>query len=180
VDAYGALAAAAESADEQGEAPRTRFRAVCAAVRAWSRANPHEYALIYGSPVPGYSAPQITVESAARIPMALLGIVRAAWADGAAGAAECADGAAGAAPVSARPSSPPALTPGLAAQMRAVADQFAPELPGYALADALLVWTQLFGIISFELFGQLVGSADPSDEFFAYAVERMADQIGLP
>jgi hypothetical protein len=35
-------------------------------------------------------------------------------------------------------------------------------------------------MISFELFGHLVGSVDPSDEFFAYAVERMADLGGLP
>jgi AcrR family transcriptional regulator len=162
VDAYGSLAAAAESADEPEDEPRRRLRTVCAAVRDWSRANPHEYALIYGSPVPGYSAPQITVESAARIPLALLHIVRAGW------TAET--------PQSVKPP----LSPALAAQMRAVADQFAPELPEYALAGALLAWTQLFGVISFELFGQLVGSADPSDDFFAYAVETMADQIGLP
>ena len=105
-------------------------------------------------------APQITVESAARIPLALLRIVRAGWTEAG--------------------SEHPPLSPVLAAQMRAVADQFAPELPEHALAGALLVWTQLFGVISFELFGQLVGSADPSDDFFDYAVETMADQLGLP
>jgi len=175
VDAYDALATAAESADAPGgpEDPRRRLGAVCAAIRAWSRANPHEYALIYGSPVPGYRAPQITVESAARIPMALLKIVRDGWAGADAGS----ERVAGRRP-SARKSSQP--SPVLAAQMRAVGDQFAPELPAPVLADALLAWTQLFGLISFELFGQLVGSADPSDAFFDYAVERMADQIGLP
>jgi hypothetical protein len=35
-------------------------------------------------------------------------------------------------------------------------------------------------MISFELFGQLVGSADPAGEFFAFAVEQMADFVGLP
>jgi len=35
-------------------------------------------------------------------------------------------------------------------------------------------------MISFELFGHLVGSVDPSDEFFAHAVKRMADFVGLP
>ena len=171
VDAYGSLATAAESADEPGEPPRRRLRAVCVAVREWSRANPHEYALIYGSPVPGYSAPQITVESAARIPLALLRIVRGGWS---AAASEPT-----AAPLAAEPPRPSRVPPVLAGQMRALADQFAPELPAHVLADALLAWTQLFGVISFELFGQLVGSADPSDDFFAYAVERMADQIRL-
>ena len=45
---------------------------------------------------------------------------------------------------------------------------------------ALVAWTQLFGMVTFELFGQLVGSADPSDEFFAFAVDEMADFIGFP
>ena len=49
-----------------------------------------------------------------------------------------------------------------------------------AIVRALIAWTQLFGMISFELFGQLVGSADPADEFFGYAVDQMADFVGLP
>ena len=36
----------------------------CRAVRAWAVANPHEYALVYGSPVPGYRAPPDTVPAA--------------------------------------------------------------------------------------------------------------------
>jgi AcrR family transcriptional regulator len=165
VDAYGSLATAAESADDPEAEPRRRLRAVCAAVRAWSRANRHEYALIYGSPVPGYSAPQITVESAVRIPLALLRIVRAGWSR-----ADTAEDRA----------AQPALSPVLGAQMRTIVDQFAPELSEYAMASALLAWTQLFGVLSFELFGQLVGSADPSDDFFAFIVETMADQLDLP
>ncbi|XAS78182.1 TetR-like C-terminal domain-containing protein [Dermatophilaceae bacterium Sec6.4] len=45
VDAYDELADAAESAE---------------------LAHPHEYALLYGSPVPGYQAPQDTVGPASR------------------------------------------------------------------------------------------------------------------
>ncbi len=44
----------------------------------------------------------------------------------------------------------------------------------------LTAWTQLFGMISFELFGQFVGSLDPAGEFFGYAVEQMADFVGIP
>jgi hypothetical protein len=43
----------------------------------------------------------------------------------------------------------------------------------------VVAWTQLFGMISFELYGQLVGSMDPADEFFADTVEQMADFVGL-
>src|SRR6058998_959131 len=52
IDAYDALGAAAESAAAAAEAathdhPSKTWLAVCAAVREWARANPHEYALIY-------------------------------------------------------------------------------------------------------------------------------------
>jgi hypothetical protein len=44
----------------------------------------------------------------------------------------------------------------------------------------IVAWTQLFGSISFELFGQYVGSVDPSDAFFGHAIGQMADFVGLP
>jgi hypothetical protein len=68
----------------------------------------------------------------------------------------------------------------LAAQAKVVADAIAPGAPPGVTARGLIAWTQLFGMISFELFGQLVGSADPADDFFSYAVDQMADLIGLP
>ncbi len=43
----------------------------------------------------------------------------------------------------------------------------------------LIAWTQLFGMISFELFGQFVGSADPADDFFGYAIEQMIAYIPI-
>lgn len=163
VDAYESLAGTAEAADRKADpAPRRRFRAVCAAIRSWAKAHPHEYALIYGSPVPGYRAPQTTVAPAARIPLLMLGIVRAGPAGG-----------------HAEDAFHPLLSDALAAQLGALREQYAPELSAHALAGALMAWTQVFGMVSFELFGQLVGSVDPSDDFFTYAVERVADQLGL-
>jgi AcrR family transcriptional regulator len=57
VDAYNALGDAAEQAIAGPAAARERWIAAWHAVRDWARSNPHEYALIYGSPVPGYRAP---------------------------------------------------------------------------------------------------------------------------
>lgn len=166
IDAYDTLGAAGEAADAASprDDTRARWRSIYAAVRAWARANPHEYALIYGSPVPGYQAPQDTVVPAARVALAILGVLRHAWATGAL-----------------HPADPgPELSPTLAEQTKQLAEAIALELPGDVLARALIAWTQLFGMISFELFGQFVGSMDPADEFFGYAVERMADFVGLP
>jgi len=166
IDAYNALGETTEQA-AAGVAPqdvRRRWLASCHAIRAWAKQRPHEYALIYGSPVPGYQAPTDTIAAASRVPLALIGIVRDA---NTAGTLTVPDGA--------RP-----LTPILAGQADALAASVAPELPPPVLITALTALTQIFGMLSFELFGQLVGSVDPSDEFYAACAERMADLVGLP
>ncbi len=156
IDAYDALAAAAETASAGPQQARGRWRAACGAVRDWARAHPHEYALIYGSPVPGYRAPQATVASAVRVARVLGGLLADA-------------SAAGDEP----------LPPVLGEQAAVVAEAIAPGVPGPVIVRGLIAWTQLFGMISFELFGQFVGSLDPADEFFSYTVEQMADFAGL-
>jgi AcrR family transcriptional regulator len=166
MDAYRSLGAAASAADLRlpERDLRGRWQAVCHAVRDWSRANRHEYALIYGSPVPGYRAPETTIVEAQKVPLVMVQVLRAAWAEG-----------------TLRPARGSAvMSDGLAEQCRVVAEAISPELPPEVLARALIAWTQLFGMISFELFGQLVGSVDPSDEFFAYAVDVLADLVGMP
>ena len=52
-------------------------------MRAWALAHPHEYALLYGSPVPGYSAPADTVPAASRVGIVLGRILGDAARDGA-------------------------------------------------------------------------------------------------
>ena len=167
IDAYDALGAAAETASSALPAAdiRGRWRATCAAIRDWALANPHEYALIYGSPVPGYQAPRTTVASAARGVLVMGGIL----ADAQAGNHRAGAG---------RPEE--ALPAELARQVAIVAEAIAPGVDDSHLARGLIAWTQLFGMISFELFGQFVGALEPADPFFGYAIEQMADYIGLP
>src|SRR5262245_42734075 len=78
LDAYNSLGDAVERAESTVDRADLvgRWRAACRAVRAWARATPHEYALIYGSPVPGYRAPQDTIGPAARPTAVLSAIVR--------------------------------------------------------------------------------------------------------
>lgn len=170
VDAFNSLGAAAEagagpsSGPGAGHAdPRASWRVCCTAVREWAVQHPHEYALIHGSPVPGYEAPQDTVAPAARVPLAMIRVLR--------GAAEVG--------LLAEPHSATAVYGELDEQLRELAAGYAPELSNAVLARAMIAWSQLFGMVSFELFGAFVGSVDPSDAFFAYAVERMADFVGL-
>lgn len=154
-DAYNALGDAVQQADSRGGSPRERWWACGHAVRDWAREHPHEYALIFGSPVPGYAAPRDTVDAAVRTSGTLARIA----AEGTAEAPE-----------------PPAR---LRAQLDDVAEAVAPESDRAQLALGILAWTQLFGIVSFELFGQFANTLEPADELFQYSLDRAADQLGL-
>jgi AcrR family transcriptional regulator len=175
IDAYDSIGEAAEAAAAaNGTAgPRSGWRAVCHAVRDWARANPHEYALIYGSPVPGYQAPRDTVAPAARVPLVLGQLVRDSWAIQSAPPAAPAGGAGRASALREQ------ISTVLAAQAAIVAGAIAPRVPEPIIVRVLIAWTQLFGMISFELFGQFVGSADPADDFFGYAIEQMIAYIPI-
>ena len=191
IDAYDALGAAAEGAIAAGQAAggqqvpaRARWVAACHAVRGWAVANPHEYALIYGSPVPGYRAPQATIEPAARVPLAFVGLLGEALARGELG------GPGG--PGGAGDASLPVTGP-LAEQANALSAALAQSAPGNGgaggaapaalppdvLVRAVIAWTQLFGMISFELFGQFVGSFEPADALFGHAAQQLAAFVGL-
>src|SRR5205823_12105109 len=68
IDGYNAVGAAVEKAGAAcpPENYAARWLAACRAVRDWALAHPHEYALVYGSPVPGYEAPEQPIEPASR------------------------------------------------------------------------------------------------------------------
>jgi AcrR family transcriptional regulator len=164
IDAYDALAATAESASASAGTTghRERWRAGCTAIRDWARKHPHEYALIYGSPVPGYQAPEDTIAPAARIPVALASPLRDAWQAG----------------VLATPRD--ALSSELTDQAAKTGAAAAPGVPASTVVRFGVAWTQLFGMITFELFGHLANTLDPADAFFAHTVDQMADYLGLP
>ena len=57
LSAYEELAVVIEGADAPDEPSADRLRRLAEALRRWALANPHRYLLLYGTPVPGYSAP---------------------------------------------------------------------------------------------------------------------------
>lgn len=161
IEGYDALGAAAEAADDPAAAPADRWLAVCRSVRAWARAHPAEYALLYGSPVPGYEAPPDTVPAATRVG-AVLGRVL-----GDAARAGLLPEAGGA--------SPGTITPAVAE----VLGGHHPALDDRVRARGLVVWSALFGAVSFELFGHFTGSVADADAFFDDAVRDLAGLVGL-
>ena len=169
VAAYDALGAAAEAqeATVARENLAGRWSAVCGAVRAWALANPNEYALIYGTPVPGYIAPAATIAPAAgRVSSVLLRILADAAAERLT-------------PAVAEDKVPPSGRKALA-PLRSIAG---PGVPDALLQRGLMALAALFGTVSFEVFGQLHGivGEQPGDReaFFAESVRRWADQVGI-
>jgi AcrR family transcriptional regulator len=170
IDAYDAVGEVAERAVASGGSARERWMAACQAIRGWARAHPHEYALIYGSPVPGYRAPEATIGPAARVPLALIGLLRDAPPSA---------GPRGAPGTAGRPEIGGALNGQAAALAAAIEGTAGDTVRPDVLVRGAVAWGQLFGLISFELFGQYVGSFDPADDLFDYAVTQMAWLVGL-
>jgi AcrR family transcriptional regulator len=162
VDAYSEMGAAAEHAAEQPGSSIKRFGAVCRTVRAWSLDHPYEYALLYGSPVPGYEAPGSTLGPASRVPLALQSVVVDAFRNG----------------EMSSPTNSPSVSRALAAQIRAVS-QTMPEVPLWVAARATQVWALLFGQISFEVFGRLNDMVADPKVLFEFTITTMAEMIGL-
>ncbi|PLW66205.1 TetR family transcriptional regulator [Streptomyces sp. SCUT-3] len=165
VDAYDALGEEAEKASARADdAPPVRhWVEVCRAARAWALAHPHEYALLYGSPVPGYRAPQATVEPASRVAAVLIGVVREAH-------------AAGALRFDPRAAEP---QPEVLRDADRLAEEMCPELPRPVVARLVATWAQLFGLISFEVFGHFTKVVEARDAFFDSNATGLAHAIGL-
>jgi AcrR family transcriptional regulator len=168
VDAYNALGETVEAADASvadRRQLRARWVSATRSVRAWALANPAEYALVYGSPVPGYAAPPDTIAAAARTPVVLARILADGVESGQLG----------------RVGYRPALA--IAASVRAdlirARDAIASEVPEQLLLLGLSGWIQMFGVVSFELFGQFNNVIDARAEFFDLQMELMADLMGL-
>ncbi|GAB2453456.1 TetR/AcrR family transcriptional regulator [Nocardia tengchongensis] len=166
LDGYRALGAAAGAARAAAPAndERAQWLSVCTAVRDWAIANPTEYGLLYGSPIPGYDAPKDTVAPAATVVLLLADIAaQAAAADRLTPAAL-----------------PTPLPAPVRADLRALIDQQSSDLPEEVLDRVFLGWTQLFGLVTFEIFGRLDGTIEAVADYFHHHMNLMADLVGLP
>ncbi|MFE6913843.1 TetR/AcrR family transcriptional regulator [Streptomyces rubiginosohelvolus] len=133
-DAYRSLADAVHAAAVSGADPA----ALAHVLRDWALADPHRYFLIYGTPVPGYHAP----DEITGISQEIMADLLTAWTDFEPDV----------------PASPFAAH--LADHRDWAGDHPAP--PG-ALRRALAFWTRLHGVLSLELAGHFTGMGfDPA------------------
>ncbi|GIH29252.1 TetR family transcriptional regulator [Acrocarpospora phusangensis] len=165
MDGYNAAGATLESADaacSPGDYPG-RWLAVCHALRSWALANPHEYALIYGSPVPGYRAPEDTIVPAGRSTTVYGRILADAHEAG-------------------RLVPPDTMGPPVPAILSEDAQAVRSVMPGVSddlVSRAIIAWTGLYGMISFELFGQFNNVITHRTEFFDHNMRALAAFLGL-
>jgi AcrR family transcriptional regulator len=169
--AYESLADEAERAAEEGQASGDadieRWLAVPRALREWALARPHEWGLIFGTPVPGYEAPEDTVVPYARVAAAMVRpVVDAA--------------AAGRLRVDGDTASDAATVPeALRAAVAPVAEGLLPELPVTTVVRAIQAWTTIVGLISLEVFGHWRNTILDPGRFFEATVHDVAGAIGL-
>lgn len=174
--AYNELGERAEEADaavSDRSDHLERWAATARAIRSWARAHPGDYALLYGSPVPGYAAPQNTIAAATRVILVLVHIVLDAYESGGA--------------ITPAPDAAPA---GVEETITGALDFIeALGVSGPGVDDTadrselvfrlIAAWSALFGTISFELFGHLVGSVTDNDRYFEQVAIRLGTDLGL-
>lgn len=170
LDAYEALAAEVERAangaqrgDGSGGSDAERWLLVPRALRTWALAHPHEWGLIFGTPVPGYEAPEDTVEPYARVAAALVRPVLEAR-------------AAGRLRMDERPRE---VSSELRAAVAPVADGLFPGMPVEKVVLAMQAWTSIVGVVSLEVFGHWRNTVLDPSQFFEATMRDLADAIGL-
>ncbi|HEU5483702.1 MAG TPA: TetR/AcrR family transcriptional regulator [Microlunatus sp.] len=143
---YGELADHLEAADAAcaRDDLAGRWRALGTGLRDWARGAPHEYAFLYGSPVPGYAAPEATIAPSARVTGVLLTLAGDLNADG------------------------PRTESFADFRERAGLD-----LSDETILRAVTAWGGLLGAISLELFGHLHRAVTDYDAHFALVLDRL-------
>ena len=166
VDGYDELGDAVDAALARVDAAQhaERMRVIGRAVRTWALAEPATYALLFGSPVPGYEAPaEQTTGPGTRVVVRLVEGWEDAW-------------RAGEVSVDDRALAPRRLSRDLARIRR----QMEITAPDALIARGLFGWAALFGCIGFEVFGQYGADTftQPGD-LFEHHLDALVQAVGL-
>ncbi|WP_210650393.1 TetR/AcrR family transcriptional regulator [Nocardioides sp. SYSU D00065] len=157
-DAVDAAVGEVDAADHAG-----RMAAVGRAVRLWALAEPATYAVLFGSPVPGYEAPpERTTGPGTRVVLRLVEVWEDAWRAGAL----------------AVPDEP--VAPRLAADLARIRRDLDLTVPDAVIARGLLAWASLFGCVSFEVFGQYgPDTFTDTGDVFEHHLRALVESVGL-
>ena len=156
-DAYNDLADAVERAiADSGGTPAGAFAAAARAYRAWAIDFPNRFLLIFGTPIPGYAAPEDgpTVEANRRMGQALFLAGLDAWRSG------------------------EATVPDIGREAtdaeRDLAALIDPDMPGVLVPVMLGTWAHFHGLVTLEVLHQLNWMyGDDATTFFEGELTRM-------
>jgi AcrR family transcriptional regulator len=147
-DAYRSLAETVSARAEAG----TDLTGLARTFREWALADPQRYFLVYGTPVPGYTAPEDTTQVTSQIMAVILDI--------------CAKDD--------LPATPQSALQAHLADHRAWAGGH-PGSPA-VLERALAFWTRLHGVLSLELAGHFTGMGFDPALLYSSEVEAVTGQ----
>ncbi len=161
VEAYDTLGSIGERADAAVDRADHlgRWRAVAHAAFGWASQHTAEYALIFGTPVPGYVAPTDTVGPATRFTAVLVELLVDASAAGVLVIDE------------------PTVSKRTGRDLRDLVKRVDADIPQPMLFLGLHAWSSLMGTISFILFGHLHTVIHDEDAFFADIVDRLGAEL---
>lgn len=155
IESYDRLGEAVERADATVRSRhdfRRRWKVVTSALRDFAIAHPSEWALLFGTPVPGYAAPQDTIGPATRYTLVLVSILTDMAAAGH------------------RHDVP--VPKAMRADVARLRVTLSTEATDGTLVVGLTAWAAVMGAINLELFGHLHNVIDQPGALFDCVVEQ--------
>jgi AcrR family transcriptional regulator len=166
VDAYDGLADSVERADAVGPAEPSGDRLVrlAMAYRQWAIDHRAEFLLIFGTPIPGYRAPDPgpTTGAARRLATVFVGAVFAGWTDEQLGRLDLAKPA-----------------PLLLQTLSASAEVITPQLPGPAFGLFIELWGRVHGLVMLEVLHHLpwLAPLEAATDYYEIAAVRLVSDL---
>lgn len=143
--------------------PAERLKAIGRAYRTWAVQNPQRYQLIFGTPIPGYSAPsELTMPSAVRSLSALVSVLQQLQSEN-----------------KLKLDGFPGLTPGFETSFE-VWERFGGEVELTSISIGILFWTQVHGLVSLEIAGNLPPYGPAGDSLFEYLLDMLNNNFIKP
>jgi len=160
IQSYDHLGDTVERADRGVKRRRdflARWRAMTGAIRGWALANPAEYGLLFGTPVPGYAAPTDTIGPASRYTIVLVQLIVDMEAAG--------------------HTSFEKVPVALRRDYARFRERFGVSASDQMLMCGMAAWANVMGAITLELFGHLHNVVDTPGALFDKVVDEHAVRL---
>lgn len=150
--------------DVAADGMTAKFTASAREFRRWSLNHPREFALVFGSPLPGIDMnhPDIADECGQQFMAVFLGLYLELW--------------------QRQPfpvPDPGDIDPSLRAQLESFRDSVGAPLPTGAILSFAYCWVRLYGMVSMEVYGHLSWVLDDAEPMFEMMLRELLPVLGL-